>query len=90
MTKVLCDIVAEVTDAYQQAIYELRTREALRVIANIVNYGTLLHVRQLVSKAGCIEPIVGLLKEWYEKETLMLSLDALWKLIQQGGQCKAR
>ena len=88
--KVVCGVVAEVTGAYPQAIYEVRTHEALRVIANIVNYGTPLHVRQLVSKVRCIEPMVGLLKKWYEKETLMLSLDTLRKLIQQGEQSKAR
>ena len=86
--RLLCDVIAEVTNAYEQVIYEVRTREALRVIANVVNYGTLAHVRQLVSEARCIEPMVGLLKWWIEKETLTLVIDTLWKLIRQGELCK--
>jgi hypothetical protein len=86
--RVLCDVMAEVTNAYEQVIYEVRTREALRVIANVVNHGTPAHVRQLVSRAQCIGPIVGLLKWWIEKETLTLAIDTLWKLIRQGELCK--
>ena len=87
--RLLCDIIAEVTNAYEQVIYEVRTREALRVVANVVNHGTLAHIRQLVSKSLCIHPIVGLLKRWNERETLILAIDTLWKLIQQGELCKA-
>ena len=86
--RLLCDVIAEVTNAYEQAIYDVRTREALRVIANVVNHGTPIHVRQLVSKVRCIEPVVGLLKTWFEKETLMIALDTLWKLVQKGELCK--
>jgi len=86
--RLLCDVMAEVTNAYEQVIYEVRTREALRVVANVVNHGTPAHVRELVSKGRCIEPMVGLLKMWNEKETLMLALDTLWKLIRHGELCK--
>ena len=82
--ELLGELIAEVTNTYEQAIYEVRTREALRVIANVVNHGTPVHVRQLVSKTKCIEPIVSLLKKWNEKDVLMLALDTLWKLIGQG------
>ena len=86
--RLLCDVIAEVTNAYEHVIYEVRTREALRVIANVVNHGTAAHVRQLVSKAQCIRPMVGLLKCWTEKDTLALVVDTLWKLIQHGEHCK--
>ena len=86
--QLLCDVIAEVTNAYEHVIYEVRTREALRVIANVVNHGTPTHVRQLVSKGQCVGPMVGLLKCWVEKETLMLVIDTLWKLIRQGEHYK--
>lgn len=86
--RLLCDVISEVTNAYEHVIYEVRTREALRVIANVINHGTAMHVRQLVSKAQCIRPIVGLLKGWIEKDTLTLVIDTLWKLIRHGEHCK--
>jgi hypothetical protein len=90
LPRLLCEIVADGVDenTYRQAIYDVRTREALRVLANVVNHGTPVHVRQLVSKARCIEPLVGVLKEWHERETLILAVDTSWKLIGHGELCK--
>ncbi len=88
--RLLCDVIAEVTNAYEHVIYEVRTREALRVIANVIKHGTPTHVRQIVSKAQCIGVMVGLLKCWIEKETLMLVIDTLWELIRQGEHCKVQ
>lgn len=82
--RLLCNVIAEVTNTYEQVIYEVRTREALRVIANVVNHGTPTHIRHLVSKSRCIDPIVGLLNTWNETETLILAIDTLWKMIRQG------
>lgn len=63
--------------------YAGRTRECCAILANVVNKGQVQSIRHTVSLGG-ISALCTALKYYSEPDTLVILLDALWKLILFG------
>lgn len=63
--------------------YAGRTRECCAILANIINKGQIDSIRHMVSLGG-ISALCTALRYSVEMETLILLLDALWKVILFG------